>query len=50
LTELREVFIHFFGVGNPIGPTVNPGLLVLTFFGLVLSIGVKEFGREDGLW
>ena len=35
-------------VGNPIGPTINLGLLVLTFFGLVLSIiGKKNSTEQD---
>lgn len=41
----KELLLHvypLFRVGNPIGPMVNIGLLVLTFFGLVLSIMGKR--------
>ena len=44
--ELLLQVYPLFRVGNPIGPTVNLSLLVLTFFGLVLSITGKRIGLE----
>jgi hypothetical protein len=41
----KELLLHIyplFRVGHPIGPIVNLGLLVLTSFGLVLSITGKR--------
>ncbi len=41
----KELLLHFyplFRVGNPIGPTVNLVLLLLTIIGLVLSIWGKR--------
>jgi hypothetical protein len=45
----KEILLHFyplFRVGNPIGPTVNLGLLVLTLLGLILSIWAKRDSTE----
>ena len=45
----KELLLHFyplFRVGNPIGPTVNLILLVLTFIGLVLSLWGKRNSIE----
>ena len=44
--ELLLRVYPLFRVGNPIGPTINLGLLVLTFFGLALSIPGKKNSTE----
>jgi len=45
----KEILLYvypLFRVGNPIGPTVNLGLLVLTLLGFVLSITGKKSSTE----
>ena len=45
----KELLLHFyplFRVGNPIGPTVNLILLVLTLIGLALSLWGKRYSVE----
>ena len=45
----KELLLHvypLFRVGNPIGPTVNLCLLVLTLLGFVLSIASKKNSKE----
>jgi hypothetical protein len=40
----KEILLYFYPlvrVGNPIGPTINLGLLILTVVGLLLSISAK---------
>ena len=45
----KEILLRIyplFRVGNPVGPTINLGLLVLTLLGFVLSITSKKNSTE----